>query len=100
MKITQTTKYIIFFMTYLLLFAFSNCSKTEFLLAEEPITVLSKGYPEFYNEIDNEVMEILEPGSKVKISSIVQGKDYRAYKVVLPDGREGYVIGGGKYKIE
>lgn len=63
------------------------------LATSRPVDLLENPSPQYY-AFPNSVVTVLEPGTWLKVIKLRYGKDYVAYKVRLPDGRSGYIIGG------
>ena len=63
------------------------------LATSQPTDLLENPSPKDY-ALPNQVITVLEKGTWLKVVQVIYGKDYVAYKVRLPDGRSGYIIGG------
>lgn len=76
----------------------SGCAK-EVAIIDKPTEVMEEPYPKHYGEKTTRVIGTLQPGQEVKVINYRYNKDFRAYKVRLPDGRVGYIIGGNEFHI-
>jgi hypothetical protein len=74
-----------------------------FLSVEQSTPLLVKPVPLGYPSTvpaPNEVMGAVEPGQHLRVVSDQYGKDYHVFRVVLPDGREGYVVDGKGVRVK
>lgn len=78
--------------------AASSCSRgrPSAIIADEPLQVLERPSPIDYpttNPLPNSVLDTLPPGTRLAVTESGIEKDYMYYRVELPDGRKGFVIG-------
>ncbi|WDT74384.1 MAG: hypothetical protein MPW16_14115 [Candidatus Manganitrophus sp.] len=76
----------------------SGCSR-ELAIIEGSTEVLEEPFPKEYPGVSNKVIEVLQSGQEVEITGSQTGKDFKAYKMHLSDGRSGYIIAGGRFKV-
>lgn len=66
----------------------------ELAIIEGSTEVLEEPFPKEYPGVSNKVIEVLQSGQEVEITGSQTGKDFKAYKMHLSDGRSGYIIAG------
>jgi hypothetical protein len=87
----------------LVAFFFIACSNNQTVFIEGPSKLLKNPYPYNYpstNPQPNEIVTILNKGDEGEVLSYTYGKDYKAYKVKMKDGKSGYLISGDNFRLE
>ncbi len=87
---------------FLILFSVVGCSNTLLLIVEGPTKLLKNPYPDNYpstNPQPNEIISMLKNGDEGEVLDSIYGKDYKAYKVKMKDGKTGYLINGDNFKV-
>lgn len=83
--------------------ALGACTQaSETMLIKGATPLLAKPFPIGYpstEPLPNSTVANLQPGEQVKVLSVEDGKDFRAYRVVTKSGEEGFVISGGDFEI-
>lgn len=85
-------------MLLLLVAMMSSCSRghPRAIVADVPLDVLERpspmGFPSS-SPVPNRVLETVPVGGKLRVTGRDYEKDYMYYRVKLPDGRTGFVIG-------
>lgn len=85
------------------IFCFASCTNNkETVVIEEPTKLLKNPTPYNYpstNPYENEIIAVLSSGDKGVVLGCEYGKDFKAYKVQMQDGKTGYLISGGDFKV-
>lgn len=82
----------------LMLLAVVSCTRSHprAIVADAPLQVLENPSPLDYpstNPLPNKVLDTIPAGGRVLVTGRDYEKDYMYYRVTLPDGRKGFVIG-------
>ncbi len=93
------------FKKYLILtimIAFMGCGDNVKVIIEGPTNLLMNPYPLNYpttNPKENAVISQLKKGDEGEVLDYKYGKDFKAYKVELKNGKIGYLISGDNFRI-
>ena len=74
----------------IIFFVIGNKNESQYLLIKEPTKVFEK--PDWFDELDNKVLFVLNNGDKVLIKKVIYKKDFKFYKIRTNEGSEGYII--------
>lgn len=90
------------FIYFIVILTIIGCSNESVLIIKGNAKLLKNPYPDNYpstNPQHNDIISMLKDGDEGEVLESFYGKDYKAYKVKMKDGKTGYLINGDNFKI-